>query len=68
MLFTNQNNQVIGFARGALPDTQKFDLKTGWCKKHPSIILAKKSKFSKGWDILTVECLLCYEGRKNQHR
>ena len=68
VLSTNQNNRIAGFLRGAEPDTQKFDLKTGRCKKHPSILLAKKSKFSNGWDIIKVECPLCYEARKKQHR
>jgi len=68
MLSTNQINRVAGFLRGALPDTETFDWKTGRCKKHPSIILAKKSTFRKGWDIIKVECPLCYEARKKHHR
>jgi hypothetical protein len=68
MLSTNQKNRVAGFLRGALPDTETFDRKTGRCKKHPSILLAKKSKFRKGWDIIKVECPLCYEARKKHHR
>ena len=30
-------------------DAAAFDKKTGRCKRHPSVILAKKSTFSKGW-------------------
>ena len=33
-------------------DDAGFDRKTGRCKKHPSVILAKKSAFSKGWEII----------------
>ena len=40
-----------------------FDKKTGRCKYHPSIILAKKSKFSKGWDIVKQGCPFCAEAR-----
>ena len=47
---------------------QKFDLNTGRCKKHPSIILAKKSAFRKGWDVIKVECPRCGEARKHQRR
>ena len=41
----------------------KFDKKTGRCKYHPSVILAKKSKFSKGWDIIKDGCPFCIEAR-----
>ena len=68
MLSTNQKNRVAGFLRGALPDMETFDRKTGRCKKHPSILLAKKSKFRMGWDIIKVECPLCYEARKKHRR
>lgn len=37
----------------------KFNKKTGRCKKHPSILLAKKSHFGKGWDIIRDGCPLC---------
>ena len=34
-------------------DKLNFDTKTGRCKKHPSIILAKKSKFRRGsWEVI----------------
>lgn len=58
-----------GVARGVSPHSNKksqklkFDLKTGRCKTHPSIILARKSKFNKGWDVLR-ECPLCCEQSK----
>ena len=38
-----------------------FDKKTGRCKYHPSIILAKKSPFAKGWDIIKDSCPFCAE-------
>jgi len=42
------------------PRQIEFDKKTGRCKKHPSIILAKKSKFRKGaWDLVKDECPYC---------
>ena len=44
--------------KAAVPPKGSFDKKTGRCKKHPSVILAKKSSFRKGWDIVH-ECPLC---------
>lgn len=38
----------------------KFD-KNGRCKKHPSIILARKKPFANGWDMLRDECPFCDE-------
>ena len=35
--------------------------KTGRCRKHPSIILAKKKPFAKGWDMLRDSCPFCAE-------
>ncbi|KAL7544687.1 hypothetical protein ACHAWF_014173 [Thalassiosira exigua] len=43
----------------------KFNKKTGRCKKHPSIILAKKSNFNKGWDIIRDGCPYCNEPKQN---
>mmetsp|Transcript_5464 Transcript_5464/g.12453 ORF Transcript_5464/g.12453 Transcript_5464/m.12453 type:complete len:1300 (-) Transcript_5464:205-4104(-) len=43
----------------------KFDKKSGRCKNHPSIVLAQKSKFSKGWDIVRDVCPLCNESKTN---
>lgn len=37
----------------------KYD-KNGRCKKHPSIIIAKKRPFAKGWDLIR-ECTQCAE-------
>ncbi|KAL7484850.1 hypothetical protein ACHAW6_010459 [Cyclotella cf. meneghiniana] len=34
---------------------------TGRCKKHPSIILARKKPFSKGWDMVRASCPFCEE-------
>ena len=45
----------------------KFDKKTGRCKYHPSVILAKKSKFSKGWDIIKDGCPFCIEARSESN-
>jgi len=45
----------------AVANKCKFDKKTGRCKKHPSVILAKKSSFSKGWDYIRDGCPLCAE-------
>jgi len=41
-----------------------FDKKTGRCKKHPSVVLAKKSKFRSGsWEIIKQNgCPLCAKG------
>jgi len=46
-------------------DVVHFDKKTGRCKKHPSIILAKKSTFRSGsWEIIKKNgCPLCSEAR-----
>ncbi|KAL7484664.1 hypothetical protein ACHAW6_010302 [Cyclotella cf. meneghiniana] len=38
----------------------KFD-STGRCKKHPSIIVARKKPFAKGWDIIRDSCPFCDE-------
>ncbi|KAL3805923.1 hypothetical protein HJC23_007884 [Cyclotella cryptica] len=38
----------------------KFD-STGRCKKHPSIIVARKKPFAKGWDIIRDSCPFCEE-------
>jgi len=45
----------------ALAKNYVFDKKSGRCKRHPSVILARKSTFSKGWDILRDTCPLCQE-------
>ena len=42
-----------------------FDKKTGRCKYHPSIILAKKSPFAKGWDIIKDSCPFCAEAKSS---
>jgi len=42
-----------------------FDKKTGRCKYHPSIILAKKSPFTKGWDIIKDSCPFCAEAKSS---
>jgi len=42
-----------------------FDKKTGRCKYHPSIILAKKSPFAKGWDIIKDTCPFCAEAKSS---
>ncbi|KAL3805922.1 hypothetical protein HJC23_007883 [Cyclotella cryptica] len=39
---------------------RQFD-STGRCKKHPSIILARKKPFSKGWDTIRDSCPFCDE-------
>lgn len=65
---THKSNQITAISRRKMPVGQKFDLKTGRCKKHPSIILAKKSAFSKGWEMVKDECLLCNEAKKQQHK
>ena len=41
-----------------------YDPKTGRCKKHPSILIAKRSKFRKGtWDIIQHDgCPMCNKG------
>ena len=41
-----------------------FDKKTGRCRKHPSVILAKKSTFQKGWEIIR-SCPHCAEVRSS---
>lgn len=57
-----KDNQVAARSREILPANHKFDVKTGRCKKHPSIIIAKKSHFRKGcWDMIKAECPLCSE-------
>jgi len=47
-----------------------FDRKTGRCLRHPSIILAKKSTFKKGWDYVQPNgnCPLCLEAEVNASR
>ena len=46
-----------------------FDKKTGRCKKHPSIILAKKSKFrSNAWEIIKKNgCPFCLEAANGHY-
>ncbi|KAL9179951.1 hypothetical protein ACHAXT_007921 [Thalassiosira profunda] len=41
----------------------KFDTKTGRCKKHPSVLMAKKSRFNRGWDVLKDTCPYCSKGK-----
>jgi hypothetical protein len=53
----NKGNSIVS--------EQKFDPNTGRCKKHPSIILAKKSTFRNEWDVIKV-CPHCNKARQHK--
>jgi len=68
---TNSNSgRTATLSREILPANGKFDPKTGRCKKHPSVILAQKSKFRKGcWEMIKTECpLCCEECKRKEHK
>ena len=70
----NQTNLNSGntatLSREILPANGKFDPKTGRCKKHPSVIMAQKSKFRKGcWEMIKAKCpLCCEECKRKEHK
>ena len=68
---TNLNSgRTATLSREILPANGKFDPKTGRCKKHPSVIMAQKSKFRKGcWEMVKAECpLCCEECKRKEHK
>ncbi len=62
-------NQESDFNNPFAPSKVNFDKKTGRCKKHPSVVLAKKSKFRSGsWEIIKQNgCPLCAKAGGGAH-